>query len=341
MNQTNLKTLVCIANLGSIKSTELKDIRFFLKEFLSDRRVVNLPKIIWYPILFGIILPFRAKKLQKKYQSIWLNNEAYQNCSPLIGYTKSLIKNLNQNNQDKNLYFDYAMSYIEAGSGHNLDSLFHQYKNEYERFLVVPLYPHFSTTTTNALTDQLLKLKQAHPKAYKRIELIKSYSLNEEFVETIAKSIKEQIDTKNKNTHLLFSYHSIPQKCVDDGDSYQDECIASTHLIAQNLKLTKDQYSISFQSRFGKAKWLEPATDTTVENLAKKGIEHLAVVCPGFSMDCLETLEEINMEAREIFLTNAKEKSEFTFIPCLNDSSAHTVMIEKIALSKLSVFQNF
>lgn len=313
MKQKINKKVVLVVNLGSPNKLKTHSIREFLRIFLSDKRVVNLPRFIWYPILYGIILPIRSKKLLKQYAKIWLNGE-----SPLIYYTRSIAQKL-QNKYDDNTIVCHAFSYSEPSIQQQLDNIGKEY--HITDLTVLPLYPQFSSTTTMSVFDQInnyYKNKYHLPS----LKFINQFYNHEAYINVIANEINT--NKLNGNNHILFSYHSLPVVIINKGDTYYDECIATTKKIAEKLGVT--DYSISFQSRFGSQKWLTPSTVSTVKNLANK--QNINVVCPGFVCDCLETLEEIALINQEVFVSNGGKS--FNYIKCINDSDSFIDVLYEI-----------
>lgn len=306
--------VVLLVNLGSPNELKVAAIRRFLRRFLSDKRVVNLPRIIWYPILYGIILPIRASRLIGQYREIWLNEQ-----SPLVYYTKSQqqkLQNVIQEDTDSDTVIAYAFSYSNPDISEVLGNL-HQ-KHNIEKLTVLPLYPQFSSTTTSAVFDQIAGF-YASKKYLPQIQFIRSFYENDNYILAVANSIAEHFAKHGKPQKLVFSYHSLPVKIIQDGDSYYDECMHTTQLIAAKLNLHSDDYITTFQSRFGGGKWIAPVTADTICHLANTNTKHIALICPGFISDCLETLEEINVTNRNIFMNNGGNTYEY--IPCLNDSN--------------------
>ncbi len=303
MNQKINKKIILLVNLGSPNELKTSSIRSFLSDFLSDKRVVKLPKLLWYPILYGIILPIRAKRLLKQYTKIWLNGSA-----PLIYYTKSIADKLQVKYQNDDTLVIYAFSYSKPSINEQLQLI----ENKYciTDLTVVPLYPQFSSTTTMSVFDQINKYYQN--KYYlPNIRFINSFYNHIGYIDTIVNMINKY---KLADSHLLFSYHSLPVAIIKNGDTYYEECLKTTELIVNKLGITN--YSIAFQSRFGNQKWLTPSTETTVRELAVK--KQINIICPGFVCDCLETLEEVAIINKAIFMNNGGE--EYNYISCVNDN---------------------
>jgi ferrochelatase len=303
------KQVILLVNLGSPNELSISSIRLFLRRFLSDKRVIGLPRILWYPILYGIILPIRAKRLLKQYQNIWLNA-----ASPLIYYTWAQQKKLQSKFTDDTVV-EYAFSYSKPNVNEVLSSLHSKYS--IDKLTILPLYPQFSSTTTAAVFDQLFSFYQE--KNYlPKLNFIRDFHDNRYYIEAVAKSIAEYFAIHGKPQQLIFSYHSLPEKIIKSGDVYYEQCLTSSSLIAQQLNLTKEDYQSTFQSKFGGGRWIGPSTAMTLKRLPKSGVKDIAIVCPGFISDCLETLEEIKVTNRKIFMDKGGDK--YSYIPCLNDS---------------------
>lgn len=306
------KKAFILVNLGSPSNLSSKAVKDFLAEFLSDPRVIDLPKPIRYLLLKGIILPFRVKPLLKKYAAIWTEKGA-----PLRVYSKGLCDKINQAlNPNTNITnatsVYYAMRYGEPSIASVLSEC---KKKEIKKIYFIPLYPQFSASTTASIFDAVATF---YHKQYSIPELhfIQAYAENPHYIEALAKTIRTTVDlTKN---HLLISFHGLPCRYIEKGDPYQAQCQATTSALIKYLNLTEENYTLAYQSRFGPSKWLQPSTLDITQTLCKKGIKNIAVICPGFSCDCLETLEEINIALKESFLLAGGEN--FTYIPALNDS---------------------
>lgn len=312
------KTGVLIINLGTPDSTSWWDIRKYLKEFLSDRRVIELNPIIWQVILNFFILTFRPSKTAHAYKKIWFKDT---NESPLLYYTRSQANKLSHSIGSEKLIIDFAMRYGNPSIKSKLKSL----KSEgCENIIILPLYPQYAAATTATVCDEvyrtLMKMRWQPS-----LQIIPHYESEPLYIEALVKSIKDKIDSiKWKPDLILASYHGIPKSYFDKGDPYQCYCQKTTRLIKE--KFTDIKIEISFQSRFGPQEWLKPYTDKTLEELPKKNIKNLLVICPGFSSDCVETLEEISIQGKETFLQSGGKK--FELIPCLNDSKEHIKLLE-------------
>jgi ferrochelatase len=301
------KKLILLLNLGSPNNLDVASIKLFLAKFLSDKKVVRLPKLFWYPILYLIILPFRSKKLLAKYSSIWNNG------APLINYTNQQsinLKNLFSNNN--NIIVKHAFSYSKP---YIIDILSEVKPKE---VVVLPLYPQFSSTTTLPILNQMTEyfnLINDMP----TFKLIRGFHNNSIYIDLLVEKIQRSWQINGRSEKLIFSYHSLPVSIIKSGDPYYDECVETTTLIAKKLGLEINQYLITFQSRFGAEKWLTPSTTQTLINLAKNKIESIDIICPGFISDCLETLEEIAILNKKEFLKNGGKN--YNYIYCLNNEN--------------------
>lgn len=303
---------ILITNIGSPDSPTPKSVRHYLKKFLSDPRVVKISKWLWYPILYAFILPFRSIKSAKLYQQIWTEHG-----SPLSYISHKLQITLQ--NQLK-LPVALGMHYGNPSIEEALTS----FKKQVDKIIIFPLYPQYSETTTAASFDMVAKtLKKWN--VIPEVVMLHDYAIHPAYIQAISDSIKKSWEKKLKPDFLLFSFHSIPKQLADQGDPYPERCKQTAKLIAQQLELSEKEWSVAFQSRLGRAEWLQPYTDKVLTELPKQGIKNLHVVCPGFAVDCLETLEEINIRGKEQFL-NAGGK-EFFYIPALNDSDEHVKML--------------
>lgn len=310
------KTGVLLVNLGSPASTKTSDVRRFLRAFLGDPRVVNIPRPIWWLILNCFILPFRPKKSAEAYKKIW-----HKDGSPLVLFTQSLSEKLAATINDKNIIVDYAMSY---GKPAITEKLAEFKAREVEEIIVIPLYPQYSSTTTASVYDAVTNHlgSEWHIPS---LNFISDYHQHPLYIEAVAKSIQKHWDKQGRAELLLMSFHGLPAKLTEWGDPYFHQCHQSAKLIAQKLDLNDEQWEIVFQSRFGKAEWLKPYCIEVLEALAQQGVKNIDVVCAGFAADCLETLEEIAMTNKELFIEAGGES--YHYIPALNDDMAHVELM--------------
>jgi len=314
------KTGVLIINLGTPDSTSWLDIRKYLKEFLSDRRVIEVNPIIWQIILNVFILTFRPSKTAKAYKEIWMKDK---NISPLLHYTQKQAEKLSNLMSKKNLIIDYAMRYGNPSIRNKIASL---HEMGCENLIILPLYPQYAAATTATVCDEvyrtLMKMRWQPS-----LKIVPHYESEPLYIEALVNSIKKKIEEINwKPDLILASYHGIPQKYFDKGDPYHCYCHKTTRLISE--KFTSVEIKTTFQSRFGPEKWLQPYTDKTLESLPKEGKKNVLAICPGFSSDCVETLEEIQIQGKESFLESGGEN--FDMVPCLNDNDDHVVLLKSL-----------
>ena len=314
------KTGVLLVNLGTPDSTDWLDIRKYLKEFLSDRRVIEVNPIIWKVILHLFILNLRPSKTAKAYKEIWMKNE---NMSPLRYYTIMQTKKLLDRISSKNLIVDYAMRY---GNPSIKSKILKLQAAGCERLIILPLYPQYAAATTATVCDEVYRVLMGM-RWQPSLQIIPHYESEPLYIKALANSIKLKLSKINwKPDLILASYHGIPQKYFDKGDPYHCYCHKTSRLIAEELK--NIEIKTTFQSRFGPEKWLQPYTDKTLESLPKEGKKNIIVICPGFSSDCVETLEEINIQGKESFLNSGGKN--FDMVPCLNDNDDHINLLEKL-----------
>ena len=314
------KTGVMLVNLGTPDSTSWLDIRKYLKEFLSDRRVIEVNPIIWQLILNIFILTFRPSKTAKAYKEIWMKEE---NMSPLRYYTEKQASKLKEIISNENIIIDYAMRYGNP----SIKSIMKQLQEKgCENLIVLPLYPQYAAATTATVCDEvyrtLMKIRWQPS-----LQIIPHYESEPLYIDALVKSINKKISELNWVPDLIIaSYHGIPKKYFEKGDPYHCYCQKTTRLI--NEKFTKIPTETTFQSRFGPQEWLQPYTDKTLEKLPTLGKKNILVICPGFSSDCVETLEEISIQGKESFLNSGGKN--FDFVPCLNDSDDHIRLLKSL-----------
>lgn len=315
---------VLLANLGTPDSPTPKSISRYLWQFLTDPRVVDLPRCKWYPLLKAIILPLRSKRIAKNYQAIWTEQG-----SPLLAISRqqkdALQAYLDKQNIDTQV--EIAMTYGNPSMQSAVKNLL---KNQVERIIVLPLYPQYSSSTTGAVFDAFANALKEERRLVP-FDFIHSYHIDENYINALANSIKVRLKS---DEFLLFSYHGIPLRYEKMGDYYREHCKQTTIAVVNKLGLTENQWEMTFQSRFGREEWLQPYTDKFLESAATQNIQKIAVICPGFSVDCLETIEEIDKENRENFLTNGGQS--YQYIPALNVEHAHIEMMGKLILEKLA-----
>ena len=304
------RTALLFCNLGTPASPTAADVRRFLAEFLSDARVVEIPRLLWLLILHGIILRVRPAKSAAKYASIWTPEG-----SPLKVWTEKQARGLQQwlTQAGHHITVRYAMRYGQTSIAEQLDVL----KVEgVTRVLVLPAYPQYSATTTASLFDAVYTWA-AKVRNLPELRFINHYHDHPAYIRALASSIQRHWAVHGRAEQLVMSFHGVPERTLHLGDPYHCECFKTARLLAEVLGLPRDAFKVTFQSRLGRAKWLQPYTEPTLIALGQAGVKRVDVVCPGFTSDCLETLEEISMEAREAFLHAGGEV--FHYIPCLND----------------------
>ena len=314
------KTGVLVINLGTPDSTKWLDIRKYLKEFLSDRRVIEVNPILWKIILNLFILNFRPSKTAKAYKEIWMKN---QNMSPLLYYTKKQSEKISQSLSSRNINVDFAMRY---GNPSIKSKIYKLHKMGCENLVILPLYPQYAAATTATVCDEvyrtLMKMRWQPS-----LRIIPHYESDALYIDALVNSINNKIsEIKWKPDLIIASYHGIPKKYFDKGDPYHCYCHKTTRLISEKFNSIK--IKTTFQSRFGPQEWLQPYTDKTLENLPKEGIKNVLTICPGFSSDCVETLEEILIQGKESFLNSGGEN--FDMIPCLNDNDDHIFLLKSL-----------
>ncbi|WP_310618808.1 ferrochelatase [Flexibacterium corallicola] len=324
------KVGVLLINLGTPDGTDYWSMRRYLKEFLSDRRVIEWPRLLWYPILHGIVLSKRPQKSGEAYKEIW-NNELDE--SPLRTITRSQSEQLKQafKFEETDVKVDWAMRYGNPSIRSRLQAM----KDEgCERILVFPLYPQYSASTTATVNDEVFRVLM-DMRWQPALRTVPPYHDHPVYVNALAASVEATLEQlPEKPEVILTSYHGIPQSYFKKGDPYHCHCMKTTRLLREKLGMDEKQLQVTFQSRFGPEEWLQPYTDKTIEKLAKEGVKRIAVMNPGFVADCLETLEEIAGEGAEIFEENGGK--QFTHIPCLNDSEPGMKTIHAIVKNELA-----
>ncbi|HEU0061346.1 MAG TPA: ferrochelatase [Hyphomicrobiaceae bacterium] len=318
---------VLLLNLGTPEATSYWPMRRYLKEFLSDRRVIEVPRLKWWPILNLIILTFRPGRKGKDYDKIW-NRERDE--SPLKTITRSQSEKL-ATALGAEAVVDWAMRYGNPPTGAAIARLQAQ---GCEKLLLVPLYPQYAAATTASACDQAFRaLMQLRWQPAVRV--VPPYYAEASYIEALAQSLRQTMARlERKPEAVVISFHGMPQRNVDLGDPYYQHCQTTSKLLRAGLAWPQAEWHTTFQSRFGRDQWIEPATIETIERLAKAGVRRLVVIAPGFAADCLETLEELDMENRAVFLANGGES--FTYVPCLNDGAAGMSVIEAIVRRELS-----
>ena len=318
---------VLLVNLGTPDAPTPGAVRRYLRQFLSDPRVVELPRLVWLPILYFFVLPFRPAKTARKYEKVWTRDG-----SPLRVYTErqaQILKGSLGERMRALVPVEPAMRYGEPSIKRGLAQL---REKGCDRVLVVPLYPQYAASTTASVEDGVAKaLRKWKPAPELRV--VRDFHSHRAYAKAIAKNVTEYWVKHGRPDRLVMSFHGLPQRAVDRGDPYQKQCLESARLIATELGWNDDRTLVTFQSRFGAAKWLQPYTDVTLKRLGKEGVGRVDVCCPGFASDCLETLEEISIEARDTFLGAGGK--EFHYIPTTNDTPAWMTALAIVALENL------
>ena len=312
MHQT--KTGILLANLGTPDAPTPGAVKRYLRQFLSDKRVVDTSRLLWWPLLRGVILPIRSPRVAKLYQSVWMEEG-----SPLMVYSRRQQQALAARLPDTPVAL--GMSYGSPSLASAVDDLLAQ---GVEHIVVLPLYPQYSCSTVAAVWDELARIL-AKKRAIPGISFIRDYAEHPDYIHALAASVRASFAVHGEPDLMLLSYHGIPQRYANQGDDYPQRCRDTTRELVSALGLPPERVMMTFQSRFGREPWLTPYTDETLKMLGEKGTKHIQVLCPGFAADCLETLEEIAVQNREIFLEAGGKQYEY--IPALNADAAHIEMM--------------
>ncbi|QIU92067.1 ferrochelatase [Yokenella regensburgei] len=312
MRQT--KTGILLANLGTPDAPTPAAVKRYLRQFLSDSRVVDTPRLLWWPLLRGAILPIRSPRVAKLYQSVWMEGG-----SPLMVYSRQQQQALAARLPDTPVAL--GMSYGSPSLASAVEELLAQ---KVDHIVVLPLYPQYSCSTVAAVWDELGRIL-ATKRHIPGISFIRDYADNQTYIQALVASARASFEKHGEPDVLLLSYHGIPQRYADEGDDYPQRCRDTTRELVNALGISPDRVIMTYQSRFGREPWLTPYTDGTLKMLGEKGVNHVQVMCPGFSADCLETLEEIAVQNREFFLEAGGKKYEY--IPALNADPAHIEMM--------------
>jgi len=320
---------VLIVNLGTPDAPTPAAVRRYLKEFLSDRRVIEKNSLLWKTFLNAVILPLRSRRRARDYEKIW-NRDKDE--SPIKTITRSQAEKLGGILEPlgKHVIVDWAMRYANPSIASRLEVLVTW---GCERILVMPLYPQYSAATTATVCDEVFRF-MLRQRVQPALRFLPAYYEDPYYIEVLASSLQAELKSLPFTPDvILASYHGVPKEAVAKGDPYQAQCTRTTELLRAQLGLDETKLTMSFQSRFGRAQWLEPYTIATVRALARKGVKNLVVITPGFSADCLETLEEIKVDNARMFMRHGGEN--FTAIPCLNDSEAGMLMLWRLAMREL------
>jgi len=326
-----VRTGVLLVNLGTPQEPTAKGLRPYLRQFLSDPRVIEWPAWLWKPILNGIVLLVRPKKSAKLYASIWTEDG-----SPLLVYSQSIVDQLQaalQPTWGDAIQVELAMRYGRPSIKEKLEKM---RQNNVQRILILPLFPQYSATTTATIYDVVfdeLRRWRWSPE----LRTITGYHDHPLYIEGLAAGIKRYWQENGRADRLLYSFHGIPQSYFDKGDPYHCFCHKTARLVSERLDLNRDQYEVCFQSRFGPEEWLQPYTDKTLEKWAHDGLASVDTICPGFAVDCLETLEEMDEQNRELFLEAGGK--QYHYVPCLNDGPAQMTLIQALVNTNLQGWQ--
>src|SRR5579859_450044 len=318
---------VLLVNLGTPDSPSYFAVQRYLREFLRDRRVINTSRLIWLPLLYGVVLPFRPIRTAPKYRNIWLPEG-----SPLAVYSARLTAKVGAVMQARfgdQIRVELGMTYGNPSIAHALESLCAQ---NVKKLLVLPLYPQYCSSTTGSVFDRTSGALQRW-RWLPETRFVNDYYHDAGYIDALTSRILDHWAEVGERSHLMFSYHGIPAAYVADGDPYQVQSEATTRLVVSRLGMAPDQWSHCYQSRFGSVEWLQPYTENTLELLAKRGVRTVTVVSPSFAVDCLETLEEVAIEYREKFLAMGGER--LTLVPALNDDDSHAEALGAIVSNQL------
>jgi protoporphyrin/coproporphyrin ferrochelatase len=319
---------VLVVNLGTPDAPSYLAVQRYLREFLSDRRVINTSRLIWLPLLYGVILPLRPVRTAAKYRKIWMPEG-----SPLALYSRRLTEKLSvamKSSLGDDVCVELAMTYGKPGIASAIERLNAQ---NIRRLLVLPLYPQYCSATTAPVFDRVAR-EQGRWRLAPDVRMVNGYHRDPAYIEAWSRRIAKSWEGRGERSHLVLAYHGIPVKYVKQGDPYQMQTQATTHLIAERLNLTADEFSHCYQSRFGRVEWLQPYATDTLENLLKRGVHRLTVASPSFAVDCLETLEELAITYRHQFLDGGGER--FDLLPCLNDEDEHAELLAGIIRQNLA-----
>jgi len=318
---------ILLCNLGTPDAPRPTELRRYLKEFLSDPRVVEFPRLLWWMILNLIILRIRPRRSAKLYQSVWTDAG-----SPLMMYSQGQVKAVKQRLAEK--HGDIPVVLGMRYGNPSMDSAIKELTDQNVRdIIVLPLYPQYAGATTGSTFDAIAKTF-TQLRWVPELQFINGYHKSDAYIEALCSTIKYHTEQHGQPDKLIFSYHGTPERYLKNGDPYHCFCHQTTRLVCEKMGLDKERVMTTFQSRFGREPWLQPYTDKTLKQLPEDGVKHVAVICPGFSSDCLETIEEINMEARESFLESGGE--HFHYIPCLNDDPVHIDALVSILEKRLA-----
>lgn len=308
---------VLMVNLGTPDAPTSQAVKRYLAEFLSDRRVVDTSRLLWWPILNGIILPIRSPRVAKLYQSVWMDEG-----SPLMVYSRRQHKALAARLPSASV--ELAMSYGSPSLAQGIDKLLAQ---RVTKLVVLPLYPQYSCSTSAAVFDAVARILRGY-RRLPSLSFIRDYAEHPAYIAALKQSVERSFALHGVPDKLVLSFHGIPKRYANLGDDYSQRCEDTARALFAALQLPADKVMMTFQSRFGREPWLTPYTDETLKGLPAQGVKHIQLICPGFASDCLETLEEIKEQNREFFMHAGGEK--FEYIPALNDDSAHIDLLQQL-----------
>lgn len=319
---------ILLVNLGTPDDTSTPSVRRYLRQFLSDPRVVEVPRVLWWLILHGVILRFRPKRTAEAYKTVWDEKSGSPLLSIGLKQTDRLREQVQQSMPDTQV--ELAMRYGNP----SIESALATFRDAgVRRMLVLPLYPQYSGSTVASVFDEVTR-QMSKVRWIPETRFINQYFDHPAYIEALAESVKESWNENGKPQRLVMSFHGIPQRYRTAGDPYFCQCQATARLLAEALNLDSTEYQVVFQSRFGREPWLQPYCDKTMEALPGEGVKHIDLICPGFSADCLETIEEINVENREIFMHAGGEK--FHYIEALNDRHSHILAFTALVQQHIS-----
>lgn len=313
---------VLMVNFGTPEAPSPKAVKRYLAEFLTDKRVIDMPRALWLPLLYGIVLPLRSQRVTKLYQSIWMEEG-----SPLLVYSRRLQQKLASSLPD--VILELAMSYGQPALPKVLARLLSQ---EITRLIILPLYPQYSCSTSASIWDAVARTLMNY-RCLPSISFIRDYATHPAYIAALSSSVTHAFAQHGRPERLVLSFHGIPQRYAEEGDDYPKRCNITRQSLAAELDYPTEQVLMTFQSRFGYSPWLLPATDETMKKLPSQGVKRVQVICPGFAADCLETLEEIQVQNRKIF--EHAGGSSFYYISALNDDEAHVEMLRQLIMAEL------
>lgn len=320
---------ILLVNLGTPRSPDYFSVWRFLSQFLRDRRVVEIPAVLWWPILFGLILPLRSCTSAKAYQKIW--TEAG---SPLLVYSEQIASDLTEVIKQRINASVKVVLAMRYGSPSISEQLAVLQEAKIKKLLVFPLYPQYSSAATASVYDEVSKALRRW-RVIPKLVMVNHYAENPAYITAISNQIRHYWQQHGSGEKLLFSFHGLPKRSISLGDPYYSQCHETAQLIATELQLPKESWQVVFQSRFGREEWLEPYCDKTLVELAKQDCHTVDIICPGFAADCLETLEEVAIRNKKLFI-KAGGKT-LNYIPALNNTSEHIHALTEIALNHLYI----